>query len=100
MKTHVLSPAEVALLRVSLEAAEWQSPEPADDPLSEAYAYYMGVRTTLASPDVVIAAVTEILRLREEVQALQAAYAARGQFYGRLVSDLTDGQRASAGGER
>jgi hypothetical protein len=91
-----LNPAEVLAMRVQLESAGKHLQAPDDDPLTTAYEYWMGLRTTLASPDVVIAAVGEILRLREEIQILRVEMTTRGQLYGRLVSELTDGQRVTA----
>jgi hypothetical protein len=78
--THTLSPTDVAMLRASLDTAERHSPvHEDDDPLSVAYGYWMGLYTTLAPPAVVIAAVGEILRLREENQLLKVGLAVRSQ---------------------
>lgn len=64
-----VSPADVEALKARFGIAAPPLRAPTFDPLVQAFEYRRGERTTLASPEVVNAAVDEILRLRDELQA-------------------------------
>jgi hypothetical protein len=109
-----VSPADVEALRAGIGTAAPPLRVPSGDPLAQVFEYHRRERTTLAAPEVVMAAAGEILRQRDviqvlhvqrslqaaEIQRLRQELARRGQLYGRMVSDLTGGQRAAAGGRQ
>jgi hypothetical protein len=88
-------PSAIAAFEAQLRSAPLPPRMPSPDLLDQVFEYYARERTTLASSDVVIAAAKEILRLREEVQVLTVALAARGRLLRDVV--VTMDERKAAG---